>query len=107
MATTRKTTTVGKRRKASPSLAAYRNLVKTKSKLCKGTTTKTAVKTAGARYKAAAVKAGKDAKVVDKTVARVLNSGCSMTSAVAGRKKRTAGTTTVGRKRKTTTRHRA
>lgn len=106
MATTRKTTPVGKRRKTSPALAAYRNLVKTKSKLCKGTTTKTAVKTAGARYKAAAVKAGKDVKVVEKTVARVLNSGCSMTSAVAGkRKKRTAGTT-VGRKR-TTTRKRA
>lgn len=99
---TKTPTTVAKRR-VSPALSAYRNLVKTKSKLCKGSKTKTDVKTAASRYKAAAVKAGKDVKVVEKTVARVLNSGCSMTSAVAGkRKKRTAGTT-VGRKRKTTT----
>ncbi|MFM9952398.1 MAG: hypothetical protein ACKV1O_30995 [Saprospiraceae bacterium] len=104
---TKTTTTVVKRRRTSPALTAYRTLVKTKSKLCKGSKTKTDVKAAAARYKAAAVKAGKDVKVVEKTVARVLNSGCSMTSAVAGKlKKRTAGTT-VARKRKVAARKRA
>lgn len=103
MPTTRKTTSVGKGLK-SPSARAYRALQTAKKKFCQGKTTKTAVKAVATRYKKAAVKAGKSATTVDKTINRVLKAGCTMTSSVAARKKRTAGTTAVAaRKRKTTT----
>lgn len=84
--------------KASPSLRAYRNLQKKKKAYCAGKATKTAVKQQAANYKKAAVKAGKSATDADKTIRKVLTSGCKMSSSVAGKKRAT--------KRKTTTRRR-
>lgn len=84
---------------ASPSLRAYRNLQKKKAAFCAGKVNKTAVKQQAANYKKAAVKAGKTSAEADKTIRKVLNSGCKMTSAINGKKR----TTSTARKRKATT----
>lgn len=75
--------------KVSPSLRAYRNLQTTKAKYCAGKVNKTAVKQQASNYKAAAAKAGKPAADIDKTIRKVLNSGCKMSSAITGRKRKT------------------
>lgn len=72
--------------KVTPSLRAYRNLVAVKSKFCSGKVNKTAVKQQASNYKAAAIKAGKPAAEVDKTIRRVLASGCKMSAAIGKRK---------------------
>lgn len=79
--------------KTSPSLRAYRNLQKKKAAFCAGKVNKTAVKQQAANYKKAAVKAGKSAADADKTIRKVLNSGCKMSSAINGKKRTTKRTT--------------
>ncbi|MCF8237700.1 MAG: hypothetical protein K9I85_06060 [Saprospiraceae bacterium] len=86
--------------KASPSLRAYRNLQKKKAAFCAGKVNKTAVKQQAANYKKAAMKAGKSATDADKTIRKVLTSGCKMSSSVNGRKRTTKRRTTAKRRTK-------
>lgn len=88
--------------KTSPSLRAYRNLQKKKAAFCAGKVNKTAVKQQAANYKKAAIKAGKTAAEADKTIRKVLNSGCKMTSSIAGKKRASTRkrTTTTGKRTK-------
>lgn len=94
----------------SPSAVAYRNLVKKKGQYCAGKVNQTAVKQQAANYKKTAIKAGKAASEVDKTIARVLKAGCSMSSSIAARKKTTTKKKTlsvVGTRKRTVRRRRA
>lgn len=84
----------------SPSMRAYRKLQKTKAQFCAGKITKQAVKAQASNYKKAAVKAGKKASEVDKTINRILKQGCSMSSNIAGRKRKKSSTTRRRRSKK-------
>jgi hypothetical protein len=75
--------------KQSPVLRSYNQLRSKKKKLCMGKTTKSEVKKAASAYVTKAVKAGQTKAEAQRKANRVLNSGCSMSSAVRGRKKKT------------------
>lgn len=86
-------------RKTSPALAAYRRLVKEKSKMCKGQTTSTKVKAAAKAYVTATVKAGtKTTAEAQKAAAKVVRRGCSVAAKKAA-VKRTTKTTAASRRR--------
>lgn len=87
--------------KVSPSLRAYRNLQKAKKQFCAGKVAKSAVKAQASNYVTSAVAAGKTKGDAEKTARKVMNSGCKMTSAITGRKKKTT-TRKATTRRKTT-----
>lgn len=86
-------------RTLSPLQRAYNTLKKKKSAYCKNKVGKTVVKDAAKRYVNLAVKKGQTRKEAQKKANRILNGGCSMSSRIAGTKKRRTTT-----KRKTTRR---
>lgn len=93
------TSAVGKKR-TSPLLSKYRALQRAKKSLCEGKATKTKVKSASTAYVKAAVAAGQTKTEATRKADRVLKQGCSMTSSIAGKRKRKT-TSTVGKKRAT------
>lgn len=98
-------TTTGAKRRRSPLQVAYTNLVKAKARYCKGTVAKSAVKAQASNYIKAATNAGQTAAEAKKKADKVLGRGCSMTSSIAGRKRKatTAKRASTSGKRKTTT----
>lgn len=101
-------TTTGAKRRRSPLQVAYTNLVKAKARYCKGSVAKAAVKAQASNYIKAATKAGQTTTEAKKKADKVLSRGCSMTSSIAGRKRKAAtakktASTAGTRKRKTTT----
>jgi hypothetical protein len=86
MATTSKKTMPALMRK-------YQALQRKKKSFCAGRATKADVKRAASAYVTAAVAKGQTKTEATKKANRVMNSGCKMTSRVAGAKKRkTTGT---------------
>lgn len=105
-------TTTGAKRRRSPLQVAYTNLVKAKARYCKGSVAKAAVKAQASNYIKAATKAGQTTTEAKKKADKVLSRGCSMTSSIAGRKRKAttakkAASTAGKRKTTTTTRRRA
>lgn len=93
------TSAVGKKR-TSPLLSKYRALQRAKKSLCAGKATKTKVKSAATAYVKSAVAAGQTKVEATRKADRVLKQGCSMSSSIAGKRKKT---TTVGARKRTTT----
>lgn len=85
-------------------MRAYRGLQRIKKDFCAGKVGRSAVKAQAANYVKSAQAAGKTKADAEKTARRVLSSGCKMSSAIQGRRKKTATKRrTTGTKRRTTT----
>ena len=67
---------------------AYQILQAAKARYCKGKTTAAVVKKAATNYIAKAVKAGKTKAEAEKSANRVVKGGCSMSSSIAGKKRK-------------------
>lgn len=98
----------------SPLMSKYRALQRKKKSYCAGRATKADVKRAEKQYVALAVSKGQTKTEAERKAAKVLKAGCSMTSNIAGRKRkatpRKKTTTTTTRRRTSaasTTRRRA
>ncbi len=89
MATTKRT---------SPLLNSYRKLQSTKKRYCQGKVTAAAVDKAAKVYITRAEKAGQTKAEATRKANRVKKGGCSMTSSVAGAKRKTTTRKTTTRK---------
>lgn len=78
---------------SSPLMTKYRALQRAKKRFCAGKTTKTLVKKAEKAYITAAVAKGQTVAEATSKAGKVLRAGCSMSSSIAGRRKKAKTTT--------------
>lgn len=103
------TTTRKSKGLSSPLMSKYRALQRKKKSYCAGRATKADVKRAERAYVALAVTKGQTKAEAEKKAQKVLKAGCSMSSNIAGKKRKATTTrkkTTTTRRRATTTRKR-
>lgn len=90
-------------------MSKYRALQRKKKSYCAGRATKADVKRAERAYVALAVSKGQTKTEAERKAQKVLKAGCSMSSNIAGKKRKATTTrkkTTTTRRRATTTRKR-
>lgn len=93
----------------SPLMSKYRALQRKKKSYCAGKATKADVKRTVTAYVALAVSKGQTKTEATAKANKVLKAGCSMSSNIAGKRKKATATTrkkTTTRRRTTTTRKR-
>ena len=73
----------------------YTALISEKAKFCAGKTTKMKVKQVAAKYVSNAMKRGKTKSEAETIAGRVLRKGCSVSSSIAGKRKRSRKGKTV------------